>query len=91
MVLAARYRALPVILGTVIAFMFLNTLAVTFGVAIASWLPEAFISTIVAILFTIFGIHALRTEEETEDKDVETSSNHGIFIATFFLITITEY
>jgi Ca2+/H+ antiporter, TMEM165/GDT1 family len=91
MILAARYRALPVLLGAVIAFMVLNTLAVTFGVAIASWLPEAIISTIVAILFTVFGIHALRAEEETEDRDVETNSHHGIFIATFFLITFAEF
>jgi len=91
MVLAARYRAFPVILGSIIAFMFLNTLAVTFGVAIASWFPEVLISAIVAILFAIFGVHALRVEEEPEDEKVEVSSNHGIFITTFLLISVAEF
>ena len=91
MALAARYRAFPVMLGSALAFLFLNTLAVTFGVAIASWVPEAFISAIVAILFAIFGIHALRISEEQEGDLAVISSNRNIFISTFLLITIAEF
>lgn len=91
MALAARYRAFPVILGSAIAFLFLNTLAVTFGVGIASWVPEAFISAIVAILFAIFGIHALRIKEEQNEDVSVTSSNHSIFLTTFLLITVAEF
>jgi Ca2+/H+ antiporter, TMEM165/GDT1 family len=91
MALAAKYRALPVMLGAVLAFITLNSLAVTFGVAIASWIPEIVISSIVAILFLIFGIHALRIEEETDDEKVSISSNRNIFAATFLLITIAEF
>ncbi|HBA66649.1 MAG TPA: UPF0016 domain-containing protein, partial [Methylococcaceae bacterium] len=40
MTLAARHRALPIILGAIAAFALLNTLAVIFGAAIAKWLPE---------------------------------------------------
>ena len=91
MALAARYRATPVMLGSAIAFIFLNTLAVTFGVAIASWVPEVFISGMVAVLFAIFGVHALRSEETSEDDNVEVSSDHSIFIATFLLISVAEF
>jgi len=93
MALAARYRATPVMLGAAFSFVFLNTLAVTFGVAIASWIPEMFISAIVAILFAIFGIHALRMQEDSEDEDdnVEVSSSHSILIATFLLISVAEF
>ena len=91
MVLAARYRAFPVMLGATLAFVLLNTLAVTFGVVIASWMPEVFISAIVAILFAIFGIHALRMEEEPDDEDVAISSNHSILITTFLLIAVAEF
>ena len=91
MVLAARYRAFPVILGSTLAFMFLNTLAVTFGVVIASWMPEAFISAIVAILFAIFGIHALRMEEESDNESMAITSNHNILITTFLLIAVAEF
>jgi putative Ca2+/H+ antiporter (TMEM165/GDT1 family) len=39
MALASRHRAMPVMLGAIAAFAFLNTLAVVFGVVIAGWLP----------------------------------------------------
>ena len=59
MTLASRHRALPVLLGAISAFAFLNTMAVIFGVAIASWLPEHIVSAIVALLFAAFGSNAL--------------------------------
>jgi hypothetical protein len=40
MTLASRHRPMPVMLGALAAFAVLNTLAVVFGVAIATWLPE---------------------------------------------------
>ncbi len=92
MALAARYRAAPVIWGAVLAFFLLNTLAVTFGVAIASWVPEVLISAIVALLFALFGIHALRIDEDQDDDNVSVvSSNRSIFVTTFLLITIAEF
>ncbi len=91
MILATKYRALPVMLGAVLAFMLLNTLAVIFGLTIANWIPEALMATIVAILFAVFGVHALRTEEDTGDDNVEIDKNHSIFITTFLLITVAEF
>jgi len=55
MTLASRHRAMPVMLGAIAAFAFLNTLAVVFGVAIASWLPETIVAATVAFLFAAFG------------------------------------
>ncbi|MCW8931663.1 MAG: TMEM165/GDT1 family protein [Gammaproteobacteria bacterium] len=91
MTLAARYRAFPVILGAVLAFILLNTLAVTFGVTIASWVPEVYISAIVTILFAVFGLHALRIEEESEEDSVKVASNRSLLIATFLLISVAEF
>jgi len=91
MVLSARFRAFPVLLGSILAFMFLNTLAVTFGVVIANWMPEALISAIVAILFAIFGIHALRMEEESDDENLTITDNYNIFVTTFLLIAVAEF
>ena len=91
MILAAKYRALPIMLGSVLAFMLLNTLAVVFGLTIANWIPEALMATIVAILFTTFGIHALRVEENADDDNVEIDKAHSIFITTFLLITVAEF
>ena len=91
MTLASRHRAMPILLGAVSAFALLNTLAVVFGVAIASWLPECIVVAIVAVLFAAFGIHSLRVESEDDDVDVKEKSGHGIFFTTFLLITVAEF
>ncbi|MEI7997113.1 MAG: TMEM165/GDT1 family protein [Methylococcaceae bacterium] len=91
MTLASRHRAMPVLLGAIAAFAFLNTLAVVFGVAIASWLPETIVAATVAFLFAAFGIHSLRIKEDDEDVDVKEKSGHGIFFTTFLLITVAEF
>ncbi len=91
MTLASRHRPLPVLLGAVAAFAFLNSLAVVFGVAIASWLPEHLVAAIVAFLFAAFGIHSLRIESEDENEEVKEKSGHGIFFTTFLLITVAEF
>jgi putative Ca2+/H+ antiporter (TMEM165/GDT1 family) len=91
MTLASRHRATPVMLGAVAAFALLNTLAVVFGVAIASWLPEYVVGATVAVLFAVFGIHALRTEDADEDEELEEKSGHGIFFTTFVLLTMAEF
>lgn len=91
MTLASRHRAMPVLLGAISAFAFLNTLAVIFGITISSWLPEHIVATIVAILFAAFGIHSLRVEAEDENVDIKEKSGHGIFFTTFLLITVAEF
>jgi putative Ca2+/H+ antiporter (TMEM165/GDT1 family) len=91
MTLAARHKAMPVILGAVAAFALLNTLAVVFGVAIANWLPEYVVAITVALLFTVFGIHSLRVQEPDADEDVQEKSNHSLFFTTFLLITVAEF
>ena len=92
MTLASRHRAMPVLLGAIAAFAFLNTLAVVFGVAIASWLPETIVAATVAFLFAAFGIHSLRVQEEDDDgEEVKEKSGHGIFFTTFLLITVAEF
>ena len=91
MVLATRHRAMPVILGAVSAFALLNALAVIFGMAIANWLPEIYISLAVAILFAIFGIQALRFKEDQGSSKIEERNNHSIFLTTLLLITVAEF
>ncbi len=91
MTLASRHRPMPVLLGAIAAFAFLNTLAVVFGVAIASWLPEYIVAATVAFLFAAFGIHSLRVEIEDENEEVKEKSGHGIFFTTFLLITVAEF
>jgi len=91
MTLAARHRGLPVVIGAILAFAILNLLAVLFGAAVAAWLPEWLVTLAVAVLFAIFGISALRYEEEDEDDKVEEMPGHGIVATTFLLIFLAEF
>ncbi|EXI82638.1 MAG: hypothetical protein AW10_00424 [Candidatus Accumulibacter appositus] len=91
MTLASRHRPTPVMLGALAAFALLNTLAVVFGVAIANWLPPYLVGAIVALLFAIFGLHALRAKDDGDDEEVEEKSGHGIFFTTFVLLTVAEF
>ena len=91
MTLAARHRGLPVVLGAVAAFAFLNLLAVLFGAAIAAWLPEWVVTAAVAVLFTVFGISSLRFEEEDEEEEIAEKPGHGIFATTFLMIFLAEF
>lgn len=91
MALAARYRASPVMFGSALAFLVLNTLAVIFGVAIANWLPDVVVSAAVAILFAGFGVHALLIEEDEDDEDTAIRSHRSILAGTFLLITVAEF
>ncbi|EXI88466.1 MAG: hypothetical protein AW11_02086 [Candidatus Accumulibacter regalis] len=91
MTLASRHRPAPVMLGALSAFALLNTLAVVFGVAIANWLPPYVVGAIVAILFALFGVHALRAKDDADDEQVEEKSGQGIFFTTFVLLTVAEF
>lgn len=92
MTLASRHRAAPVLWGAITAFALLNTLAVVFGVAIANWLPDYLVAAGVALLFGVFGLHALfQQDDEDDDGEVIEKSGHGIFFTTFFLITVAEF
>lgn len=91
MTLAARHRHWPVILGASAAFLILNLLAVIFGSVIAEWIPEIWITWLVALLFAVFGIQSLMTEEEGEDEIVEEKTGHSIFLVTFILILVAEF
>lgn len=91
MTLAARHRGLPVVIGAVTAFAILNLLAVLFGAAVAAWLPEWLVTAAVAVLFAVFGIGALRYQEEEDEENVEEAPGHGIVATTFLLIFLAEF
>ncbi len=92
MTLAARHKALPVMWGAIAAFALLNTLAVIFGAAIASWLPDFVVAATVALLFALFGIQAVLMQADDDDDATPTEkSGHSIFFTTFLLITVAEF
>ena len=91
MTLAARHRHWPVILGAVSAFIILNTLAVLFGAGVASWIPERVTAGVVALLFGVFGVLALRAKDAAAEDSVAERPGHGIFFTTLTLIFVAEF
>lgn len=91
MALAARHRHWPVILGATTAFVVLNALAVLFGVGVAAWVPERVTAGLVAILFGVFGIHALLTQDEGNSEETVNQTGHSIFFTTLLLIFVAEF
>jgi putative Ca2+/H+ antiporter (TMEM165/GDT1 family) len=91
MSLAARSRAWPVMLGAATAFLLLNALAVVFGAGIAIWLPERITAAVVAVLFFVFGVHALRCAGIAETENVSTMPGHGVFFSALVLIFVAEF
>ena len=89
MTLAVRHPPLLVLSGATLAFALLNLLAVLFGATVAAWLPEWVTATIVAILFAIFGVKALRAADE-EPTEVTENSGRSVLLSTFTLIFLAE-
>jgi len=91
MTLAARHRHWPVLLGAAVAFSVLNVLAVLFGAAVATWVPEPVMAGIVAVLFAVFGIQSLLSEADDASQEVEEKPGHGIFVTTLLLLLVAEF
>jgi putative Ca2+/H+ antiporter (TMEM165/GDT1 family) len=89
MTLAARYAALPVLLGAVAAFVFLNLLAVMFGAALATWVPEAVVASLVAVLFAVYGVFSLRDAQEDEEE-ITARTGRSVLLSTAGLIFLAE-
>lgn len=98
MALAVRYRAAPVLAGSILAFLFLNSIAVICGSAIAGWIPELVIAVAVSAFFLGFGLHALFASADDDDisgknisdDDIQIKSQRHILLSTFALITLAE-
>jgi len=91
MALAARHRHSPVLWGSVLAFSLLNLIAVAFGAMAGRWLPDHVVAAAVALLFGVFGVHALLAEEEEEGGEIAEKSGHGLFVTAFLMIFLAEF
>lgn len=91
MTLAARHRHWPVLLGASLAFILLNLLAVIFGATVALWIPQFWISLLVALLFALFGLHSLFAHPQDQPDAIDDKPGYGIFLTTLVLIFFAEF
>jgi len=89
MALAAKYRTTPIITGAILAFGILNLLAVTVGAAAAAWLPQWLVMTIVMLLFGLFGVLALRGDDDEEQAQGDVVGRYLVW-SVFGLIFMAE-
>ena len=89
MLLATRHRRLPVILGASAAFILLNLVAVSFGAAASTLVPEFWLRVAVTVLFTLFGLQALLQQDEGE-ADIEEKPRGSVFATAFLMIFVAE-
>ena len=93
-VLASRYRPLPVWAGTATAMVFNSAVAVAAG-RLLLLLPHRVVEVVVAVLFAGGALYLLLTREETEELIGEETakkvrSNRRIALAAFVTIVLAE-
>lgn len=88
--LASRFNPRIIITAALTAFALLNLIAVTLGSVIADWIPQHWLALVVALMFLVFGLQAIRTTEEEED---ETPGLKGkqLFTSVLLLIFLAEF
>lgn len=90
MSLASRYKPIPVLLGAVIAFFILNTMAVALGASMTIWVPVEVLKLIAAAIFIGFGIHTLISHEDEEEEGISAKKLANVFVTTFLMIFLAE-
>lgn len=93
-VLATRYRTLPVWLGLASAFLIHVIIALTAG-QLLSLLPERVVTGSVALLFLVFaGLLLLKTDDEPAEEEIATPVTRRfgrIYLTAFLAVFITEW
>ena len=88
LLLATRKRPLPVLLGSWLAFLAQNLVAVALGTLLARTSPEV-IRWTAALVFLVFGLLLLLREERPESPDAP-QSQHRAFVQSFLLVFVAE-
>jgi putative Ca2+/H+ antiporter (TMEM165/GDT1 family) len=91
---AARYRALPVLLGITVSTAFVHAFSVLIGVSVGAALPTDAISIVAGVAFLGFGLWTLRGDTLTEDEAAKADqSNRSAVVAAsvaFFLAELGD-
>ena len=89
MVLGARYRPLPVLLGAVAAFFLLDGLAGLLGGALGALLPQRPLTGIAALLFFFFAFQAAREAPEEAEEETPRAAR-SVFLLAFTTLVLAE-
>lgn len=94
MTFAARYKALPVLIGIAIATAFTHAISVAIGAVLGASIPTRGVAAVAGIAFLIFAAWSLRGDELTDEEAKKASqSNRTAIIAAsvaFFLAELGD-
>ncbi len=89
--LTARHGSARLVLfGAVAAFSLLNAVAVFFGAAVATWLPQSWVLGAMAIFFALIGFLFLMQTSNDSDESEGKISGHSLFVTAFLMILLAE-
>lgn len=89
MTLAHRYPARPVLVGTFLAFLLLNLLAVLMGETLSVYVPREAVLTAAAGLFLLFGYLSWRDKDDADGEPAPARANR-VWLTSFSLIFVAE-
>jgi putative Ca2+/H+ antiporter (TMEM165/GDT1 family) len=92
LILASRYRPMPVLLGAMGAFVVQGVIAVGFGSLVAR-LPSLWVRWLTAAVFLFFGLLLLLKKEapSTNDAQTEDRSSLSVLARSFGLVFAAEW
>jgi putative Ca2+/H+ antiporter (TMEM165/GDT1 family) len=89
MTLAHRYSALPVLIGTFLAFLVLNLAAVLVGEGLSMYVPREAVLGAAAALFLIFAYHSWRDTDD-DGNNIAAAKTSLVWLTSFSLIFVAE-
>jgi putative Ca2+/H+ antiporter (TMEM165/GDT1 family) len=90
LLLATRYPAVPVLIGSCAAFVVQGAIAFALG-SLLALLPAFWVHWITAAVFAFFGLRLLLTEEKVESEEAPATPHHRIALVAFGLVTAAEW
>jgi len=88
---AARYRALPVLVGITVATAVVHAISVVVGMSLGAALPTAAISVLAGLAFLGFGLWTLRGDSLTADEEAKADrSNRSAIVAASLAFFLAE-
>jgi putative Ca2+/H+ antiporter (TMEM165/GDT1 family) len=88
---AARYRALPVLVGITVATAVVHAVSVAVGVTVGAALPTHTISVVAGVAFLAFGLWTLRGDTLTAEEEAKADrSNRSAVVAASIAFFLAE-
>lgn len=88
--LSSTYKAIPVFVGSMLAFLVVDGLSIVIGGPLLALLPIRYVQIISGIIFVIFGLLPLIRKEEDETKAQDKKRSTKPLLASFSLIALME-